>query len=154
MMNEEPVEVFASTHCYLPQIKELGDVDTILILLKFASGAMATIDLSRKSVYGYDQRVEIFGDKGMVQVENKPTTSVVISNENGQLHDNIMFSFPQRFEEAYFLELSHFVEVVLDKVPMRVTHTDCRNVYIIAETAKKSAELNQAIPLDYSQTKL
>jgi len=150
MLQEDPIEVYATTHCYLPHIKELGDVDTIIMLLKFKSGCMGTIDLSRKSVYGYDQRVEVFGEKGMVQVENKPATSCVISNAEGVIHDKVMYSFPQRFEEAYYLEFDHFISYVLDSVPPRITHTDCRNAFIIAEAAMKSAATGVPVTIDYS----
>jgi len=140
------------SHCYLPQIAAVGDVDTILMTFRFASGCMATIDLSRKSTYGYDQRVEVFGDNGMVQVENKPTTSCVVSDRNGVHNDNIMYSFPQRFEEAYYLELDHFVSVVADGATPRVSHIDCRNAFIIAEAAKRSADSHSPIKLDFSIT--
>jgi len=149
MLNDFPNEVYAVTHTYIEEIRNLGDVDTIVIVLKFKSGVIATIDLSRKSVYGYDQRVELFGDKGMVQVENKPTTTSVLSTANGCVHDNIQFSFPQRFEEAYYLELDHFVQVVLQNIPPKLSHVDCRNVYIIAETARSSAEMQKPLEIHY-----
>jgi len=149
MLNEFPYEVYAVAHTYLEEIKSIDDVDTIVMVLKFKSGAIATIDMSRKSVYGYDQRVELFGDKGMVQVENRPTTTCLLSTVNGQLHDNIQYSFPQRFEEAYSIELDHFVSIVLEGVAPKLTHTDCRNVYIIAETAHLSSKEQKPLPIHY-----
>jgi len=151
MMGDFPIEVYASTHCYLPQIAEIQDVDTIVMMFKFKNGCMATIDLSRKCSYGYDQRVEVYGDKGMVQVNNKPTTSVVLSTQQGELHDNIMFSFPQRFADAYFAELDHFVEIVTEGKTPRVSHVDCRNSFIICETAMESAKLAKPVAIDYSK---
>jgi len=150
VLNESPIEVYTIAHCYLPQIAELGDVDTILMSFRFASGKIATIDLSRSSTYGYDQRIEVYGDSGMVQVENKPTTSCVISNDTGVINDNVMYSFPQRFEEAYYLELDHFVQVALDGATPRVNHEDCRSAYIIADCAKRSADTKQPVKIDYN----
>jgi len=149
VLQEEPTEVYAVAQCHLPQIKAINDVDTVLMTLKFKSGVIANIDLSRKSVYGYDQRLEVFGDKGLAQVDNKPSTSAIFSSTDGVLHDNVMFSFPQRFEEAYYLELDHFVRVVLENEPMRLTHTDSRNVYIIAETARHSASIGKPVVINY-----
>jgi len=150
IVREDPVQVFATAHCYLPQIKELHDVDTIIMVFKFASGCMATVDMSRKCAYGYDQRVEVFGDLGMVQVDNKPTTSCIISTVAGVMHDNVMFSFPQRFEEAYYLEFDHFVSMVLDGTAPRVTHTDCRNCFILAEAAMESVRTSSPVDVKYT----
>jgi myo-inositol 2-dehydrogenase/D-chiro-inositol 1-dehydrogenase len=149
IMKESPVQVFAYAHCYLDQIKNLNDVDTIVMSFKFENGCISTVDMSRKSLYGYDQRVEVFGDKGMVQVDNKPTTSCIISNSAGELHDNIQFSFPQRFEEAYYLEFDHFVRMVLDGEVPRVTHKDSRDAFIIAEAAKLSSEIMKPVDINY-----
>ena len=66
-----------------PAIGEAGDVDTAVVTLKFASGAMAVIDNSRKAVYGYDQRVEVFGSKGAVVDQNDTPNSVVLYAEDG-----------------------------------------------------------------------
>jgi myo-inositol 2-dehydrogenase/D-chiro-inositol 1-dehydrogenase len=153
MLGEDPCEVYAKTHCYIERIGELGDVDTIIMLFQFPSGCVGTIDMSRKCEYGYDQRVEIFGDKGMVEVQNKPSTSCVVSSAEGVLHDNVMFSFPQRFEEAYFLELDYFLGVVIKGVTegkeLRVTHRDARNAFIIAEAAMASAKSGLPVKIKY-----
>jgi len=153
VLGEEPTEVFSYAEANIPYIKELGDVDTVLMVFKFKSGAMGTIDMSRKSVYGYDQRLEVFGTKGMVQVHNPLTTTATYSSENGILSDNIQFSFPQRFAEAYFRELESFVHVVLDKADpdplVWPTHTDVRNVHIIADAARDAANKGQSVPIKY-----
>jgi len=153
VLNEDPVEVFSLTHTYLPQIEKLGDVDTIIMVFKFASGCMGTIDMSRKSVYGYDQRVEVFGSKGMVQVQNPQITTTLISTENGIQGDNILFSFPQRFAEAYYREFDSFVQVVLDgKDPADFhwpTHRDVRSVHIIADVARDAANSGKSVPIKY-----
>jgi myo-inositol 2-dehydrogenase/D-chiro-inositol 1-dehydrogenase len=151
VLGEEPLSVYALTKAHLPYVASIGDVDTILMTFEFPSGCVGTIDLSRKAVYGYDQRLEIFGDKGMAQVENKPSTSCVLSTANGELHDNIMFSFPQRFEQAYYIEFDHFVRIVLEGEQPKLLHIDSRNVFIIAEAAKQSAKTGLPVKIDYSQ---
>jgi len=151
MVGQHPTEVFALSHCYNKEIGSIQDVDTIMMTFKFATGAVASIDLSRISVYGYDQRVEVFGDKGMVQVDNKPTTSVVLSSAAGELHDNIQYSFPQRFAEAYFLEFEHFIDILTKKVESRVSYLDVRNAFIVCEAAMASAASGNKVVVDYNQ---
>jgi len=151
MVGQHPSEVFAVSHCYNPEIASIKDVDTIMMTFKYPNGAVANIDLSRKAVYGYDQRVEVFGDKGMVQVENKPTTSVVLSNSAGELHDNIQYSFPQRFAEAYYLEFEHFIDIMTEGKEMLVSYKDVRNAFIVCEAAMASAASGQKVIVDYNQ---
>ncbi len=64
ILGEDPVEVFAIASAFKKEIGEMHDWDTVLISLKYPSGAIASIDLSRKAAYGYDQRIEVLGDKG------------------------------------------------------------------------------------------
>jgi len=150
VLQEEPTEVYAVAHSHIDEIRAINDVDTVVMMFKFKSGVIGSIDLSRKAAYGYDQRVEVFGDKGMAQVENKPSTSAVISTSLGVLHDPVQHSFPQRFEEAYYLELDHFARIVLDGATPRISHTDSRNVFIIADCAKKSSISGLPVKIDYS----
>jgi len=150
VLKEEPVSVYTLAKSCLPQIASIGDIDTIIMTFEFPSGCIGTIDMSRKAVYGYDQRLEIFGDKGMAQVENKPATSCVLSSEKGLLHDSVMYSFPQRFEEAYYIEFDHFVKIVLEGEKPLVSHDNSRNAYIIAEAARKSSETGLPVKIDYS----
>jgi len=151
MAASHPTEVFASAHCFNQEIATLKDIDTIVINFKFASGTVANIDLSRKSVYGYDQRVEVFGDKGMVQVENKPTTTVVLSSSQGELRDNIQYSFPQRFAEAYYIEFEHFIDILTKGAQPKVSHLDVRNAFIICEAVIHSYSSGQKVVVDYNQ---
>lgn len=76
-----------------PAIGEAGDVDTAVITLKMENGAIAVIDNSRKAAYGYDQRAEVFGSKGMVAVSNDSTSSAVISNADGVTGEKPLYFF-------------------------------------------------------------
>lgn len=113
ILGEDPVSVFTQAHAFHKEIAELDDVDQVIIVMKFPSGCIASIDLSRHAVYGYDQRIEIFGSKGMLEQQNRPPTSVVHHSEIGATQDPIETSFPQRYREAYEMELTHFLNVVL-----------------------------------------
>jgi len=145
ILREDPSEVFAVASAFNTSIKEIDDFDTILITMKFPSGAIASVDLSRKAIYGYDQRIEVLGDKGMAQAQNRQPTTMVLSNESGIHTDPFCYSFPQRYDQAYARELDHFVDVILRKAEPRLTHDDARKVAIIANAAEESARSGQRV---------
>jgi myo-inositol 2-dehydrogenase/D-chiro-inositol 1-dehydrogenase len=81
LIGEEVTELMATGNCLVdPEIGKCGDVDTAVVLLKFKNGALGTIDNSRRAVYGYDQRVEVFGSKGCAAAGNKIPTEVTLHN--------------------------------------------------------------------------
>jgi len=147
--NENPTEVYTVASAFNKDIKALDDWDTVLITLKFPSGTLGSIDLSRKACYGYDQRMEVLGDKGMVQSMNKQPTTAIVSTESGIHTDPFCYSFPQRYVEAYAKELDHFVDVMLGKVKPKLTHEDARAVAIIADAAEESCKLGQPVKIKY-----
>jgi len=149
VMNEDPVEVFAYASAFKKEIKEIDDWDTVLITLKFPSGALGSIDLSRKAAYGYDQRIEVLGDKGMVQAMNRQPTTTVLSTDQGISTDPYCYSFPQRYDQTYSLELDHFVDVIEGKAVPRLTHDDARKVAIIADAAEESCRTGKPVQLKY-----
>jgi len=149
IFQEDPFEVFAVASAFNPAIKELNDFDTVLITLRFPSGGIANIDLSRKAAYGYDQRIEVLGDKGMVQAQNRQPTTVLHSTESGVNGDPFCYSFPQRYEHAYAMELDHFVDVMEGKAEMRLSHGDARKVAIIADAAEESVRSGKKIVISY-----
>ncbi len=95
-----------------PAIGEAGDVDTAVITMKMENGAIVTIDNSRKAVYGYDQRVEVFGSKGMVSVSNDTISSAVISNADGVTGEKPLYFFLERYMQAYAGEIRSFVRAI------------------------------------------
>jgi len=149
IFQEDPIEVFAVASAFNPAIKELNDFDTVLITLKFPSGGIANIDLARKAAYGYDQRIEVLGDKGMVQAQNRQPTTVIHSTEQGVNSDPFCYSFPQRYEHAYALELDHFVDVIEGKAETRLSHDDARKVAIIADAAEESVRSGRKVVISY-----
>jgi len=147
ILNEDPEEVYCVASAFRKEIAEINDFDTVLVTLKFPSGALGSIDLSREAVYGYDQRIEVHGSNGMVQAHNKQPTSMILSNRQGVTIDANMYSFPQRYVEAYANELSHFVDCVEGKCVPILTHKDARMVSIIADAAEESARTGKAIKM-------
>lgn len=95
-----------------PAIGEAGDVDTAVITIKMENGAIAVIDNSRKAVYGYDQRAEVFGSDGMVSVSNDAASSAVISNAAGVTGEKPLHFFLERYMDAYAREVGCFIDAI------------------------------------------
>lgn len=140
MLGEEPTEVFATGSCMVdPRIAEFGDVDTAVLTLKTASGAICHINNSRRSAYGYDQRIEVFGPNGMLRANNIAPTSLEFSLECGIRTERYHPSFPERYVDAYRLELDHFFrDVVKNGKPPEISGVDGRQAVVIAEAANES----------------
>ena len=114
LLSEEVTELMATGTCLIDSaIGKCGDVDTAVVLLKFQSGALGTIDNSRQAVYGYDQRIEVFGSKGSVVVENKTPTEVTIHSADAIQSDKPLHFFLERYQEAYLAEMNQFITCIL-----------------------------------------
>ncbi|XP_048481049.1 uncharacterized oxidoreductase YrbE [Plutella xylostella] len=153
VLGELPVRVQASASALIPEVKAIDDFDTIAFLLTFPSGAVALGDNSRFSAYGYDQRLEVFGNKGMVKVENERpchATEALLGQDGVQLTP-IYYSFPSRYRLAYRRELEHFLDIVQKGTPMEVTSWQTLAVSKIATAAERSARTGQAVDLDWSK---
>lgn len=144
----EVEEVYAAGAVLVdPAIGEAGDIDTAVINLKLANGALGVIDNSRKAVYGYDQRIEAFGSGGMLEAKNVDTNTVVLSNEKAIQNDLIPLFFVERYTDAYINEFKAFVEAVAEDKPVPVTGHDGRMPVIIALAAMKSLKENRPVRL-------
>jgi len=108
----EPESVLAVGHCYDPEIERMGDIDIVAVMIYYSNGIIAMIDTCRDAAYGYDQRVEAFGSKGMLTAKNEMTSSVELATVSGHLMPPAMWSFPERYKHAYTEELAEFVALV------------------------------------------
>lgn len=148
LSGSEVVEVFAAGGVMVdPGIGEAGDIDTAVITLKFANGAIGTIDNCRKAVYGYDQRVEVFGSKGMVAVANNTANSSVYSNEEGVVSEKPLYFFLERYMDSFIAEMTDFIEAVREDKPTPVNALDGRKPVVIAMAANKSLRENRPVNL-------
>jgi myo-inositol 2-dehydrogenase/D-chiro-inositol 1-dehydrogenase len=120
LVGEEVAELLATGNCLVdPMIGELGDLDTAVVLFKYQSGALGSIDNSRKAVYGYDQRIEVFGSEGSVIVGNKTPTEVLINRASSVEKDKPLFFFLERYQDSYLAEMNHFINCILaDQTPL------------------------------------
>ena len=134
-----------------PAIGEQGDVDTAIITMKMANGALAVIDNSRKAAYGYDQRAELFGSKGMVATSNDTVSSAVISNADGVTGEKPLFFFLERYMGSFSEEMRQFTEAVINdtEVPVGI-HAGLQSVKI-GLAARKSAEEHRPVKISEKQ---
>ena len=107
-----------------PEIGKAGDVDTALVTLRFANGAIGVIDNSRKAVYGYDQRVEVFGSKGAAVAENDLPNTVKLYNEAGVTGEKPLYFFLERYKGAFVDEMAAFVDAVQNNKTVPVSGED------------------------------
>ncbi|HEY3476715.1 MAG TPA: inositol 2-dehydrogenase [Anaerolineales bacterium] len=121
-----------------PGIGEAGDVDTAVITLRFANGAIGTIDNSRRAIYGYDQRVEVFGSGGMVQAHNNTPDQDVYFNAEGVHSAKPLYFFLERYMESFIAEMKEFVQSIRQDTLPPVTGLDGRVPVVIGMAAKKS----------------
>lgn len=121
-----------------PAIGEAGDIDTAVILLKFANGVIGTIDNSRQAAYGYDQRCEVFGSKGAIHTLNNHPNTAVVSTAQAVRIDNPHRFFMTRYVESYQNEIQAFVCAIQNDAPSPVSGFDGRQAVVIGMAAKKS----------------
>lgn len=139
IMGKEVTEVFASAAVFLGEdIAAAGDIDTAIINLKFEDGSMAVIDNSRKAVYGYDQRLEVFGSKGMVNVDNNTADSHRLYHEKGVDSALPLHFFLERYTESYLYEMREFIAALDGKAAIPVGGIDALYATKIALAAKRS----------------
>ncbi len=142
-------EVFAKATVKVdPEIGEAGDVDTAIITLTYEDDSMAVIDNCRKAVYGYDQRLEVFGSKGMAQAENNFPNNHKLYTSEGICSDLPLHFFLERYDASYNQEIREFIDALMNGSAMPVSGTDGLYSMAIALAAKKSLEENRPVAID------
>lgn len=121
-----------------PSIGEIGDWDTVILLLRFENGALGVVENSRRAVYGYDIRTEVFGEKGKLVVEALPKTPLSHFGPEREVRVDHYHSFMDRFREAYRQELRAFAQGVLDGRPLSPGPKDALESLRLALAGTKS----------------
>lgn len=147
LLGEEPTEVLATASCIVdPAIGKAGDFDTLMVVMKTASGKQCHINNSRKAVYGYDQRAEVFGSKGMMMNDNlRPTTLRSFTATQTDAREPLLNFFIERYADAYRHELNAFIDAVVDGKPLPITARDGRQALRLADAALESATTGKMV---------
>ena len=147
ILNDTPSCIYVAAKAANDDIANQGDVDTASVILNMKGGSIVTIINGRQASFGYDQRIEAFGEKGMLQVQNPLEDSVVISNANGINQAKAKYFFLERYEKAYHNELVHFIKSVQTGVKPSVNISDGVLALRIAEAAQKSLKTGNPVNL-------
>ena len=147
ILGETPHTVFCLAHAFDSDVATVNDVDTVGVVMKFPSGAIGQIDLSRHAVYGYDQRIEVFGEEGMITCDNSPALNSQLFKRSGISQPPIKHSFPQRYADSYEKEMSHFINVVKKKGNLRVSKDDALRTWHVVDAIERSCHSGKPVTL-------
>jgi len=148
LIGSEVEEVYAAGGVMVdPKIGEAGDIDTVLVTLRYANGAIGSIDNSRQAVYGYDQRVEVFGSEGGIVVGNCTPDNAIVSDADGVHAAKPLYFFIERYTDAYIAEMKEFISCILEDKPPSVTGIDGRIPVVMGLAAWKSYRENRPVKL-------
>ena len=149
LIGDEVEEVYTAAGVMVdPEIGKAGDLDTALVVLRFKSGVIGTIDNSRKAVYGYDQRVEILGSQGSIATGNCYPNQAVISTATAVRRDLPLNFFMDRYTDSFANELRAFVGAVLEDKPTAVTGIDGRIPVVMGLAARRSYDERRPVRLE------
>jgi myo-inositol 2-dehydrogenase/D-chiro-inositol 1-dehydrogenase len=153
LIDSEVEEIYSAGGVMIFQeMKRVGDIDTAITMIRFKNGVIATIDNSRQAVYGYDQRVEIFGAGGAVITANVTPDSAIISDAQGVHSALPLADFLERYDQAYINEIQAFIDCIRQDTPSLVDGRDGLLSVVMAYAAKKSYEENRPVKLAEIET--
>lgn len=148
LLGEPPSEIFATASCLVdPAIAAAGDVDTARIVLRTKSNKLCVISNTRRSGYGYDQRVEAYGSRGMAATGNERLDNVEVWSEAGALASPIRPNFLSRYMPSYAREMDHFADVLADRAKPQVGYAEGLQALAWAEACAESARTNAVVKL-------
>ncbi|WP_075214305.1 inositol 2-dehydrogenase [Mongoliimonas terrestris] len=148
LLGEEPVTVYAAAANLVdPAIGAAGDVDSAAIVLTTASGRMAQISNSRRATYGYDQRIEVHGSKGLASAENLRLSTLEVADAAGYRRAPLLDFFMTRYTAAYANEIAAFLAALTEGAPVNPTGEDGLKALLIADAAVESVRTGQVVRL-------
>jgi myo-inositol 2-dehydrogenase/D-chiro-inositol 1-dehydrogenase len=148
LLGEEPQDVHAAASCLVDAaMGATGDIDTAVVTLRTASGKLCQISNSRRATYGYDQRIEVHGAKGLLRAGNVTATTVELANAGGFVSDPVLPFFLERYAAAYRAELDAFIAAVTHGAAPLPNGDDGLRALLLADAATESARTGAAIRL-------
>jgi len=149
LMDSDVKRVHSEGTCIaFPELSEVGDIDNVVVNLKFHNDSIGNIDMSRNAVYGYDIRTEVLGTEGSLWIRYLQQTAMLVLNKGGVTHDTVPH-FMDRFEIAYAEEIRAFVKCIVEDTQPIVTGEDARAATAIGIAATKS--LDEERPVNISE---
>ena len=146
LLGEEIATVYASASVLVdPEIGKLGDFDSASVVLTTATGKQCMISNSRRATYGYDQRIEVHGSKGMIAAENQRAVSIELATADGYTRPPLHDFFMTRYTEAYAAEIAAFIGVVSGGASPSPSGADGLAALILAEAALQSVREGRAV---------
>jgi myo-inositol 2-dehydrogenase / D-chiro-inositol 1-dehydrogenase len=148
ILDDEAASVYATGSCLTdPAIGGVGDIDSTAVTIRTKHQRLAQISTSRRAAYGYDQRFEVLGSKGMLQAGNHKPTEVVAHTAQSVSEDKPEHFFLERYRDAYANEMAHFFEAVTDGTPVRTTIQDGVKALELADAATHSWREKRVVEL-------
>ncbi len=139
VLGDEAESVHAVGSCLVdPTIAEVGDVDSTAVTIRTRRGRLCQINTSRRAAYGYDQRFEVLGSRGMLQAGNVRPTEVAAFTGTAVSHDKPEHFFLERYRAAYAAEMAHFLAALAGHTPVRTNIVDGVRALALAEAATRS----------------
>lgn len=149
LLGEEVVSVFASASVLVdPVIGDLGDYDSAALVLTTRSGRIAQISNTRRAVYGYDQRVEVLGEQGLVSAENLRATTVELADASGYHREPLLNFFMTRYTDAYRAEIAAFIAAIASGGPVTPSGEDGLKALLLAEAAMRSVREQRVVTIE------
>ncbi len=147
LLGEEPAEVMAIANRLVdPNLTDVPDFDTVMVMLRTASGKQCHINCCREAVYGFDQRLEIFGSKGMLHIDNHRSSTVHRWTKTAtDAREPLLHHFLERHADSYKIEFDSFLDALEEKTPMPSTPRDGLRALHLANCAVESAETGRAV---------
>jgi myo-inositol 2-dehydrogenase/D-chiro-inositol 1-dehydrogenase len=148
--DDEPDEIFVYGACLVdPAVGKLGDADTSVISLRLSQGALCHIDCSRRTAYGYDERIEVFGSGGMIESRRKRRRDISLYQGSNIIEDGLYPGWYERIKKSYILELEAFIKSLEQKAPPSPSLDDGLKAQAIAEAATESFKSGRPVRISY-----
>lgn len=151
LVNSPICEVYAAGNLvYEPKLAQYHDVDLAMVQLRFVNGALGVIENSRKTAYGYDQRVEVFGDKGYLKAENNHDSNVIYTTSDVYNAKTLpQYFFLERYQQSYINEMIQFIDAIINNQPISATKEDGYKAVVVAKACALSLQMNQPVKVIY-----
>jgi myo-inositol 2-dehydrogenase/D-chiro-inositol 1-dehydrogenase len=150
LLGEEPVELTAiASRLVNPELAQIDDYDSVMVLLRTASGKQCHINCCREAVYGYDQRLEVFGSKGMILNDNhRPSTVRSYNASQTEAREPLLNFFLERYADSYRNELNQFIDAVRTNTPLPTNARDGLKALHLANCALESIRTGRTVKIE------